>query len=439
MGHGIDDHTPGGISANGTQEFIADTFGASTEWFAGEPAPFDVPDFTVGEQINLVGSGPIRNMSNPSALGDPNCYSSSIPGTEVHAAAGPGNHWFYLLAEGSNPSNGQPTSPTCNGSQVVGLGVQTAIRILYNAMLMKTSGSSYLRYRTWTLQAAKNLFPGSCDPFNTVKAAWDAVSVPAQPGDPTCAISTPTYEVAFQANTTSLWTVGRDGHGDWSLGMMPGTSPVIATLSTGGYIVAFQANTGILWTTGSLGTRNWGLGMAAGTSPSVTALPGGGFEIAFQANTGSLWTVGTDPHGDWGLGMAAGTSPSITTLSSGSYEVAVQANTTSLWTVGADNHGAWNLGMASGTSPAITGLSNGGYEVAFQANTTSLWTVGTDPHGAWNLGMRAGSSPAITALPNGGYEVAFQANTSRLWTVGTDPHGDWDLGMRTGTNPAITR
>src|SRR5262249_13027328 len=173
----------------------------------------------------------------------------------------------------------------------------SAIRILYNAMLMKTTGSSYLKYRTWTLQAAKNLFPGSCDQFNTVKAAWDAVSVPAQSGDPTCANGTPTYKVAFQANTTSLWTGGRDNHGDWGLGMMPGTSPAIATLSTGGYIVAFQANTGILWTTGSLGTRNWGLGMRAGTSPSVTGLPNGGFEIAFQANTGNLWTVGTDNHG----------------------------------------------------------------------------------------------------------------------------------------------
>ena len=28
MGHGVDDHTPGGISGNGTQEFVADTFGA---------------------------------------------------------------------------------------------------------------------------------------------------------------------------------------------------------------------------------------------------------------------------------------------------------------------------------------------------------------------------------------------------------------------------
>jgi Zn-dependent metalloprotease len=186
LGHGIDDHTPGRLSRRGTQEFVADVFGATTESFANESAQFDPPDFLVGEEINLVGTGPIRNMFNPSALGDPNCYSSAIPNTEVHAAAGPGNHWFFLLANGSNPTNGQPTSPTCNGSRVTGIGVQTAIRIFYNAMLMKTTASSYLRYRTWTLTAAKNLTPGNCANFNAVKAAWDAVSVPAQTGDPTC-------------------------------------------------------------------------------------------------------------------------------------------------------------------------------------------------------------------------------------------------------------
>src|SRR3954452_20604906 len=180
FGHGVDDKTPGGISGGGTQEFVADTFGAATEWYANIPA--DSPDYLVGEEVNLVGQGPIRNMYNPSAVGDPNCYSSSIPNAEVHAAAGPGDHWFVLLSLGSG---GSPNVPTCNSSTVTGLGIQKAIRIMYNAMLMKTSSSSYLKYRTWTLTAAKNLYPGSCTEFNTVKAAWDAVSVPAQSGDPT--------------------------------------------------------------------------------------------------------------------------------------------------------------------------------------------------------------------------------------------------------------
>ncbi|MDT4985955.1 MAG: zinc metalloprotease ZmpA, partial [Micromonosporaceae bacterium] len=186
MGHGIDDHTPGGISGSGTQEFVADTFGAMTEWFAAERTPFDTPDFTVGETINLVGTGPIRNMSDPSRLGHANCFSAAIPRTEVHAAAGPGNHWFYLMAEGSAPTDGQPASPTCNGSRVTGIGIQNAAKVMYNAMLRKTTGASYPRYRLWTLQAARALFPAGCTEFNTVKAAWDAVSVPAQAGEPTC-------------------------------------------------------------------------------------------------------------------------------------------------------------------------------------------------------------------------------------------------------------
>jgi Zn-dependent metalloprotease len=183
FGHGIDDTTPGGISGGGTQEFVADTFGAATEAFANNPN--DPADYTVGEEVNLVGSGPIRYMYNPSLAGDANCYSSSTPNDEVHSAAGPGNHWFYLLAEGTNPTNGQPTSPTCNSTTLTGVGIQNAQKIMYNAKLMKTSASSYLKYRTWTLTAAKNL-DATCGLYNKVKAAWNAVSVLAQTADPTC-------------------------------------------------------------------------------------------------------------------------------------------------------------------------------------------------------------------------------------------------------------
>ncbi|MCX4758898.1 M28 family peptidase [Kitasatospora purpeofusca] len=187
FGHGIDQYTPGGANnENGLGEGTGDIFGALTEAYANQPSPYDNPDYTVGEMINLVGRGPIRNMANPSLVnGDPNCYSSSIPSTEVHAAAGPLNHWFYLLAEGSNPGGGKPTSPTCNSSAVTGVGIKDAGRVFYGGMLLKTSGMTYKKYRTTTLTAAKSLDP-SCNLFNRTKAAWDAVSVPAQTGDPKC-------------------------------------------------------------------------------------------------------------------------------------------------------------------------------------------------------------------------------------------------------------
>jgi hypothetical protein len=245
------------------------------------------------------------------------------------------------------------------------------------------------------------------------------------------------YEVAFQANTGSLWTVGSDNHGSWNLPIYPGSSPSIARLTNGSYEVAFESYNEQLWVAGPGGIVNTGYGMYPGSSPSITGLTNGGYEVAFDANTSSLWTVGSDNHGAWNLGMDPGSAPSITGLTNGSYEVAFQANTGSLWTVGSDNHGSWNLGMFPQTSPSITGLMNGSYEVAFQANTESLWTVGSDNHGSWNLGMALDTSPSITGLTNGSYEVAFQANTGFLWTVGSDNHGDWGLGMYVGTSPSI--
>ncbi|MEO7112411.1 MAG: GH25 family lysozyme [Polyangiaceae bacterium] len=244
-------------------------------------------------------------------------------------------------------------------------------------------------------------------------------------------------EQAFQANTSSLWTVGSAGDKDWGLGMNEGTSPAIASLSNGGFEVAFQANTTSLWTVGSDGDKDWQLGMMAGTSPSIAALTGGGFEVAFQANTGSLWTVGTAGNKDWGLGMMKGSSPSITGLSGGGFEVAFEANTTSLWTVGDAGDKDWSLGMYTGSSPAITAVGSNGFEVAFEANTTSLWTVGSAGDKDWGLGMYAGTSPAITTLSGGGFQAAFEANTTDLWTVGDAGDKAWDLGMMPGTSPTI--
>ncbi|MFJ6698921.1 M28 family peptidase [Streptomyces sp. NPDC091272] len=188
-GHAIDTHTPGGTGGqeSGLGEATGDIFGALTEAYINEPSPYDTPDYTVGEMINLQGRGPIRNMYNPPAVNnDPACYSSSIPGTETHAAAGPLNHWFYLLAEGTNPGGGKPNSSTCNQSTLTGVGIQNAGKIFYGGMLLKTSSMSYRKYRTATLSSAKSLDLATCNLFNRTKAAWDAISVPAQAGDPTC-------------------------------------------------------------------------------------------------------------------------------------------------------------------------------------------------------------------------------------------------------------
>ncbi|WP_343907406.1 M4 family metallopeptidase [Nocardioides aquiterrae] len=309
FGHGVDDHTPGGISGNGTQEFVADTFGAATEWYANNPA--DVPDYTVGEEVDLVGNGPIRYMYNPSLAGDSNCYTSSTPTDEVHAAAGPGNHWFYLLAEGTNPTDGQPTSPTCNSTSITGIGIQKAITIMYNAMLMKTSTSSYLKYRTWTLTAAKNLYgTTTCTEFNAVKAAWNAVSVPAQTGDPTCTPSSGGVTVANPGSKSgtvgtaiSSFTVTASGGSSpytWSAtGLPPGvtigasTGTVSGTPTTAGTYTATVTAKDSTNATGSA-TFTFTVSGSGGGSCSGQKLLNPGFESGATSWTASTGVITSD-------------------------------------------------------------------------------------------------------------------------------------------------
>jgi hypothetical protein len=98
--------------------------------------------------------------------------------------------------------------------------------------------------------------------------------------------------VAFQANTSNLWTfgVGTSGYGDTRLGMMLGTSPSITSMPSGGYMVAFQANTSNLWTfgVGTSGYGNTGLSMKSGTSPSIAALSGGNYVTSVQSSNSAL-------------------------------------------------------------------------------------------------------------------------------------------------------
>ncbi|GLZ77596.1 hypothetical protein Afil01_24030 [Actinorhabdospora filicis] len=182
FGHVIEQTTPGGAATEaGLSESTGDIFGALLETYANQPAPFDTPDYTVGEGPN---ASPLRYMYNPSLAGDPNCWSAAIPGTETHQAAGVMNHWFYLLAEGSRPG-GKPASPTCDNSTVSGVGIQNAGKIFYYAMLRKTSGMTHAKYRAATLSAARDL-DASCSLYRAAKAAWNAVAVPPTTGEAVC-------------------------------------------------------------------------------------------------------------------------------------------------------------------------------------------------------------------------------------------------------------
>jgi hypothetical protein len=266
FGHAIFQTTPGGAGSGnengGINEGTGDLFGAMTEAFANNPN--DPPDFLVGEEVNLVGSGEIRNMFNPSAEGDPNCWSTAIPNTEVHAAAGPLNHWFYLLAQGSNPAGG-PVSPTCNGSTVTGVGIQAAARIYYNALLAKTSTWRYANVRLASLNAAVNLFGANSAQCTATKAAWNAVSVPVQAGEPTCGGGgggTTVFSDTFETSTG--WTTNASGTDTATTGAWERGDPEATTSG-----VALQLGTTVS------GVNDLVTGRLAGASAGANDVDGG--------------------------------------------------------------------------------------------------------------------------------------------------------------------
>ncbi|WP_063643552.1 M4 family metallopeptidase [Catenulispora acidiphila] len=400
MGHGVDDHTPGGISGSGTQEFVADTFGASTEWFANEPSPYDVPDFTVGEQINLEGSGPIRNMYNPSALGDPNCYSSSIPGSEVHAAAGPGNHWFYLVAEGTNPTNGQPTSPTCNSSTVTGVGIQNAEKIMYNAMLLKTSGASYLKYRVWTLQAAKTLDP-TCAEFNTVKAAWTAVSVPAQSGEPTCTASTNDFSMAVSPTSGSV-NPGSSLTATVSTTLTSGSAQTVALSASGlpaGATASFSPSS---VTSGSTSTLT--LSTAASTAPGSYAVTITG--TGASATHTATFTLTVNGSGSETVSV---TNPGNQTSTQGTAISTLQISGTD--SAGkALTYSATGLpaGLSISSSGAITGIPSAAGTSSVTVTASSGTASGSTTF-SWVVNPVSGGCTATQLLGNPGFETGSAA------------------------------
>lgn len=191
FGHAIFQFTPGGFDGYGEtyqlNEGNGDIFGAITEHFANHPA--DPPDYDYSGESNPFGRGAERIMYNPflSPRKMPNCWSPELKDVEIHDGSGPISHWFYLIAEGSNPGGGKPQSPICAGGppSVTGMGIQNAAKVWMEGLMLKQTFWEYKNARVATLTAVKQLWPNDCAKFDTVKGAWDGISVPVQAGEPT--------------------------------------------------------------------------------------------------------------------------------------------------------------------------------------------------------------------------------------------------------------
>lgn len=189
MSHGVAQATSGlaySGDAGGLNESNSDIMGSMVEFYANNAN--DPGDYLIGEEIyfaNVAGSSnqkALRYMYNPiKDTRSPNCYSSSTASLDPHYSSGVGNHFFYLLAEGSGAKSFggmDHTSPTCNGASITGIGRTAAAAIWYRALdIYFTSSTTYPQARAATLNAAADLYGMGSTQYNAVAAAWSAVSV----------------------------------------------------------------------------------------------------------------------------------------------------------------------------------------------------------------------------------------------------------------------
>ncbi|NUR15401.1 MAG: M4 family metallopeptidase [Dermatophilaceae bacterium] len=197
MSHGVTENTANltySGESGGLNEATSDIFGTAVEWYANNPN--DVPDYLIGEKLNLNGNGtPLRYMDQPSKDGaSKDCWSSTLGSLDPHYSSGPLNHWYYLLSEGSGAKtiNGVSyNSPVCGtAGAVTGITHLKAEKIWYRTLATYlTSSSNYAAARTGAIKSAKDLYGSGSVECTAVEKAFTAIAVAAT--TETCGTTTP--------------------------------------------------------------------------------------------------------------------------------------------------------------------------------------------------------------------------------------------------------
>ncbi|HJV37215.1 MAG TPA: M4 family metallopeptidase [Geothrix sp.] len=140
-------------------------------------------NYYIGEQLATASYyRPLRFMHKPSLDGkSPDAWSKTLGRLDVHYSSGVANHFFFLLAHGSQIDTFSDgiQSPMANGvTSIAGLGNDKAARIWYRALTVyMTSSTNYAGARTATLSAAADLYGAASVEYSTVNTAWKAVNV----------------------------------------------------------------------------------------------------------------------------------------------------------------------------------------------------------------------------------------------------------------------
>ncbi|RZK96097.1 MAG: M4 family peptidase, partial [Hymenobacter sp.] len=299
IGHAVCEKTANLTYANESgamNEGLSDIWGASVEKYTCDNLGLTKSTWDIGEDIMKAG-GALRSMSNPNLYGQPALYkgkywaaTTSAPSNAndqggVHTNSGVLNYWFYLISVGKSGTN-----EVGNAYSVGALGLSAAAKITFRMeSVYMTASSTYAQARTYSIQAATDLYGAGSTQVQAVTNAWYAVGVGAAYGGTT---TTP---------TTSAYCTSQGGSQAYE------------------YIDYVKLGTGIARTSGADG------GYYDGTASSASVVAGSSQTVSFSAGfTGSAYTeywkvyIDYNQNGvftDSGELVVSGSSSSAATLS----------------------------------------------------------------------------------------------------------------------------
>ncbi|CAM3962922.1 MULTISPECIES: M4 family metallopeptidase [Flavobacterium] len=184
IGHAVCTYTANLVYQNESgamNEGFSDIWGACIEHYGRtgglqNPIPNNV--WQIGEDIS---STPLRSMSDPNSVNDPdtylgtNWYSGTADSGGVHTNSSVLNHWFYILTVGESGTNNAPDPDTYN---VIGIGMEKASEIAYLAERdYLTPNSTYEDARNATIEVVSSIYCSNSPEAIAVTNAWYAVNV----------------------------------------------------------------------------------------------------------------------------------------------------------------------------------------------------------------------------------------------------------------------
>lgn len=183
IGHAVCSNSANLVYSNESgamNEGFSDIWGAAVEQYAAPEKSI----WLIGEDIDKQRPS-LRSMSDPNAEGQPDTYKGDYwyTGTGdnggVHYNSGVLNHWFYILSVGKTGTTDFGVS-----FNVSGIGIADAAKIAYRTeTVYLTSNSVYSDARTYSIQAAIDLFGSGSNQVIQTTNAWNAVGIGGKYGE----------------------------------------------------------------------------------------------------------------------------------------------------------------------------------------------------------------------------------------------------------------